>query len=375
MATVVKILGRGAQRYAEKHLGWCRKTIRKGAEELASGVDQKDRFGDRGRHHTTLRFPEILDDLHEIVRPQSQIDPTFSSTRIYTPLTAEVVLNQLQNHPRYKGANLPSERTIRTLLKMAGIHQKRIAKTKPKKKIPETDAIFESVHAANAEADADPYTLRISQDSKAVVRVGEFSRGGKSLQDRPAYDHDFTPEAKVTPFGIFLPATNENFFMFTESKVTADFMADQLQKLWPTFEARCPGMKTLLINLDNGPESSGRRRQWLKRLVALADEKGVTIKLAYYPPYHSKYNPVERCWGVLENHWRGELLDSVQKTLGLARSMTYNGIKPVVRLVKKTYESGVSLSEKAMAEIEARLARKPDLPAWSIMISPKCELG
>jgi len=208
-----------------------------------------------------------------------------------------------------------------------------------------------------------------------VVCVGEFSRGGKSLQDRPAYDHDFTPEAKVTPFGIFLPATNENFFFLTESKVTADFMVDQLRKLWPTFEARCPGMKTLLINLDNGPESNGRRRQWLKRLVALADEKGVTIELAYYPPYHSKYNPVERCWGVLENHWRGELIESVQKALGLARSMTYNGVKPVVRLVKKTYKNGVTLSEQAMAGIEARLARKPGLPAWSIIISPECELG
>ncbi|MFT5116101.1 MAG: transposase, partial [Parasphingorhabdus sp.] len=79
----------------------------------------------------------------------------------------------------------------------------------------------------------------------------------------------------------------------------------------------------LVINADNGPECSGRRTQWLNRLVALADDHQIEIQLAYYPPYHSKYNPVERLWGVLENHWRGEIIDSFQKALGLARRMSY----------------------------------------------------
>ena len=86
------------------------------------------------------------------------------------------------------------------------------------------------------------------------------------------------------------------------------------------------GLHTLVINADNGPESSGRRTQWLKRLVELADSHNLTIQLACYPPYHSKYNPVERLWGVLENHWRGEIIDTVNKALGLARSMTYRGV-------------------------------------------------
>ncbi|MCU7911687.1 MAG: hypothetical protein KZQ63_06150 [Candidatus Thiodiazotropha sp. (ex Lucinoma aequizonata)] len=58
---------------------------------------------------------------------------------------------------------------------------------------------------------------------------------------------------------------------------------------------------------------SGRRTQWLKRLTELSDTHQLTIQLAYYPPYHSKHKPVERLWGVLENHWQGEILDSIDK--------------------------------------------------------------
>ncbi|MCU7902064.1 MAG: transposase [Candidatus Thiodiazotropha sp. (ex Lucinoma aequizonata)] len=88
-------------------------------------------------------------------------------------------------------------------------------------------------------------------------------------------------------------------------------------------------------------------------MTELSDTHQLTIQLPYYPPYHSKYNPVERLWGVLENHWQGEILDSIDKALGLARSMTYRGIKPVT----KFYRKGVTVAKKAMLGIESRLER------------------
>ncbi len=98
-------------------------------------------------------------------------------------------------------------------------------------------------------------------------------------------------------------------------------------------------------------------------------------KLTYYPPYHSKYNPVERLWGILENHWRGEFLESVEKTLGLARTMTYKGINPIVRKVTRFYNSGISVAKNAMREVEERLERKEGLESWFITISPASNLG
>ena len=128
-------------------------------------------------------------------------------------------------------------------------------------------------------------------------------------------------------FGIYLPALDENYLYFTESNVTADFMIDALENLWPSIKHRFDP-HTIVINADNGPENHSRRTQFIKRLVEFATTKSVNISLVYYPPYHSKYNPIERVWGVLEKHWNGQTLDSVEKVLGLCRTMSWNGNPP-----------------------------------------------
>jgi hypothetical protein len=120
----------------------------------------------------------------------------------------------------------------------------------------------------------------------------------------------------------------------------------------------------------NGSESSGQRTQFLKRMVAFADHIGKPVQLLYYPPYHSKYNPVERCWGILERHWNGAKLVDAETLLGWAGSMTWKGLAPTVELSRKVYEKGVSLSKDAMRAVEARLIRNPLLPKWDILIKP-----
>ena len=149
----------------------------------------------------------------------------------------------------------------------------------------------------------------------------------------------------LTPFGILQPKTGESHLWFCEGKVTADCMADCLEEMLPKWQAK-KAFKELVINADNGPENSGQRTQWLKRLTEISDTQQIKITLAYYPPYHSKYNPVERLWGVLENHWRGEILNSIEKAIGMARSMTYKGIKPTVRRITRIYKTGVTVAKK-----------------------------
>lgn len=92
------------------------------------------------------------------------------------------------------------------------------------------------------------------------------------------------------------------------------------------------------LKVDNGSESSGVRTQFLKRMVEFADTTGKSIHLLYYPPYHSKYNPIERCWGILEQHWNGAKLVNVKTMLAWARSMTWKGLHPIVHLNQKVYQ-------------------------------------
>lgn len=100
------------------------------------------------------------------------------------------------------------------------------------------------------------------------------------------------------------------------------------------------------------------------------EQIGKSIQLLYYPPYHSKYNPIERCWGILEQHWNGAKLIDKETMLAWARSMTWKGIKPIVHLSLVTYATGVSLSKLQMKIVEQSLERNPELPKWDILIRP-----
>lgn len=213
--------------------------------------------------------------------------------------------------------------------------------------------------------------LRISVDAKATVKVGPFARGGNSRVPTAAVDHDFQPEATVTPLGILLPTLDELFLYGITSKVTSDCLADCLEHWWDTVRTRFAHITTLVITLDNGPENHSRRTQFMQRMVDFAHQYAITVRLAYYPPYHSKYNPIERCWGILEQHWNGALLDSIDAVIQFATSMTWKGHPPVVELITTTYQTGVKLTKAAMQAVEARIERLPGLEKWFVDIIPR----
>ena len=222
----------------------------------------------------------------------------------------------------------------------------------------------------NQAADATDDILRISMDAKATVKVGPFARGGKSRALVAAADHDFQPAATLTPVGIFLPTFDELFVYGVTSKVTSDCLVDRLTQWWETVRARFPHITTLVLNVDNGPENHSRRTQCMQRMVEFVPQYQGTVRLAYYPPYHSKYNPIERCWGILENHWNGALLDSIDAVLQFAATMTWKGTHPIVALVTTTYQTGVTLTKEAMEAVETKIKRRPDLGKWFVDIVP-----
>lgn len=368
MAEVVKSLGRGGQISAERELGWNRRTIRKGMQELEHGMSIADSFKLRGRKRTEENLPNLLSDIVSIVDPHSQTDPSFNSTKLYTRLSAAEVRHQLIELKEYQDEELPSNETIRQRLNQLGYGLKRVAKTKPLKNIPETGAIFEEVNRINQQADNDPTTLRISIDAKVGIKVGEFDRGGKTRVDTVALDHDFSDCLTLTPYGIFLPKVSELFLFFVQSKLTADCIVDLLEDWWLQVKDRFYDIHKIVINQDNGPENNSRRTQFMFRILEFAQKFKLTIQLAYYPPYHSKYNPVERAFGWLEQHWSGSLLDSVDTVLKFASTLTFKGKNPLVTRVDRVYYTGVKLTTQAMEQVEKQIQRLPNLKKWFVEI-------
>jgi len=106
------------------------------------------------------------------------------------------------------------------------------------------------------------------------------------------------------------------------------------------------------------------------RLTRFVDQTQVKVQLAYYPPYHSKYNPVERVWGGLEQYWNGSLLDSLDTVLSFSSTFTWRSMQPSVTYIDRIYKTGQKLSQSAMTQLEQRFDRLKGLEKWFVTISP-----
>jgi hypothetical protein len=170
--------------------------------------------------------------------------------------------------------------------------------------------------------------------------------------------------------GILVLATGALTLLFGTAE-TSDFWVDALKVWWTEVKGGYGHVRRLVLYLDNGPKNSGSRTQFLKRMVEFADWSGLEVRLVYYPPYHSKYNRIERCWSALEQKWGGALLNGLKVILQYALRMTWKGRHPVVKRLHGHYPAGVRLSKKEMKPYEARLQRSEALPKYDITIKPR----
>jgi hypothetical protein len=148
-------------------------------------------------------------------------------------------------------------------------------------------------------------------------------------QAKKADDHDTQWDATLVPFGIL------------------NLTSDQL---------------SIYMGLDGGSATRSERTEFIKRMVELSKTIGISIRLVYYPPYHSKYNPIERCWAALENYWNGAILDSVETEIQWARNMTWKGIVPIVHLIDGIYEKKIKVLPEVLNQHQPFWQRSETLP-------------
>jgi len=174
----------------------------------------------------------------------------------------------------------------------------------------------------------------------------------------------------LVPFGILEVKQKQFNVVYGNSRETSDFIVDCLEYWWQCRQKNYSHIKRLQIDLDNGPEIESCRTQFIKRIVEFSDEIQLPIELVYYPPYHSKYNPIEHCWGVLERHWNGALLTDWDAVCEWTKSMRWGGIAPNVYFLDREYHRGVRLKKKELKPYSQRLIRTPLIGQWSLAIQP-----
>lgn len=268
-----------------------------------------------------------------------------------------------------------SKGTINNVLNRLGYTLKKVRKTLPLKRIEATEAIFDNINQHRKANQSG--VLKISVDVKDKVKVGQLSREGyhRGKNQVLALDKDQHWEASLVPLGILEIDSAKSTVIVGNSHETSDFIADGLATWYEMRKDDLKNYHTLEIYIDNGPSVSGRRSQFINRMMEFACITNLKIHLLYYPPYHSKYNPIERVWAAVENYWNGTLLTSTQKVISTLCNVTWKNVKLNALLLDKVYQKGVKLTKKEILEREKLIYRNPAIPFWDIVIKPSWNMG
>jgi Rhodopirellula transposase DDE domain len=155
-----------------------------------------------------------------------------------------------------------------------------------------------------------------------------------------------------------------------QSAETSDFIVDSLTLWWQENRLLYSELEEWVIDLDGGSATRSNRTQFIKRMVELSQKIGIIIRLVYYPPYHSKYNPIERCWAALENYWDRAILDSIEAAVQWTRNMAWKGVAPIVHLMSGIYEKSVKPLPEVLNRYRSFWQQSETLPKWDITIVP-----
>jgi hypothetical protein len=363
----------GSARRAETVFGWSRRPVILGLHALRTGITCVDNTSARGNRTTEEQRPQLAEDMRSLADPQSQVDPTFQAPFRYTRMTAKAMRQALIDQKSWEDSPWPGENTIGNIRNRLGYRVRRVQKAKPVKRVRATEAIFDNVHQEHHASDDREDSLRISMDTKAQLHVGAFSRGGtlRGSEATQAWDHDMRPQAKLVPWGILEVLGGLLTIICGTSRETSALRVDGLQQWWNLRQDRYRHLRQRVIDLDNGPQHASVRTPCMQRMVECADRNALEVVLVSDPPSHSKYTPIERCWGILEEHWNGTLLETVDTVLHWARTVTWKAVRPLVQLHDKAYANGVRVAKKAFQKIEERLERHVSLPKYGIRIQPQ----
>ena len=369
-------LGHGGVEYISAVLGIDPKTIRRGQRDLA---DLPDRPGQRvrqpggGRRRLLDDDPQIDDDFRRVLVEHTAGSPTEESL-IWTDLTKTEIVDLMQECGSYVSVHIVDQ-----LLDRHGFHQRKALRMKPMSRHPDRDAQFETIARLRREFLDSPDPI-VSMDLKSRELLGDFFRSGTLLTRETirVFDHDFAEFAQgvVLPHGIYDLKLNRGYIHLGTSHDTSEFACDCLKDWWERFgRAAYPAARSILLLCDGGGSNpadndNGQAHLFRTDVQRLVNALGIEIRVAHYPPYASKYNPIEhRLFPHLSRVCKGVILQSVGLVAELmSKAKTRTGLTVQVEILDKVYEIGRKVSQAAKDAVN--LVRDTVLPRWNYRILP-----
>ena len=373
-----KALGRGGIAAVTEATGILGKRIRYGIRDLAElqasppiepARGQRVRRPGAGRKLLTDKDPTLVPDLESLIDPVTRGDP--ESPLRWTSKSVRKLAEELHTRGHQVGAQKVSE-----LLHEMGYSLQGTSKTREGSSHPDRNAQFEHINA-QAKAFQRAGEPVISVDTKKKEIVGDFANKGREWQ--PAGEpvsvrvHDFIDPAlgKAIPYGVYDVARNEGWVNVGIDHDTSEFAVESIRRWWRRMGRHAyPDATRLLITADGGGSNGHRTRLWKIELQRFADETGLELTVAHYPPGTSKWNKIEhRMFCHISQNWRGRPLLTHDVVVNLiANTTTRAGLTIKAKLDKHVYPIGVEVTDAEFDGIN--LTRAAFHGDWNYVITP-----
>ena len=369
-------IGYGGITYISEIVGCSRKTVARGMRELFALSDEKNankriRLPGGGRKPYYKIHENIDEQFLDVINDYTAGNPMNEKVK-WTNLTPKEIAEELED----KHAVRVSEIVIRQLLRKHNFRRRKAQKPKTAKQVKNRDQQFKNISKVKAKYMADTANPVISMDTKKKENIGNFYRDGRLYTQEviKANDHDFNSLAEgiVIPHGIYDLKQNIGYINIGTSKDTSEFACDSIMNWWKNqgnFDY--PNADSILILCDGGGSNNSRHYIFKQDIQKLANKIGVEIRIAHYPPYTSKYNPIEhRLFPHLTRACQGVIFKSVELVKELMnRAKTTTGLKVKVEIIDKIYQTGRHVDDSFKENM--KIIFDDFLPNWNYRAVPQ----
>ena len=263
---------------------------------------------------------------------------------------------------------------IRKLLKKNRFRTRSFRKDIPMRKVEGRNEQFEKINQVRNLCIENGIPI-ISIDTKKKELVGNFKRQGGVLCTKApkTFDHDFATfsEGTIVPHGIYDLARNTGYLTIGTSHDTSEFVCDNIERCWREhLSPFYPDARTLVVLCDGGGSNSSSHHIVKQDFIELADRIGLQIVMMHYPPYCSKYNPIEhRLFSQITRSWSGAPLESVENACKRAAdTKTKKGLKVFSRINDRVYQTGRKVTDGYRNALEKRVVFDTHLHNWNYLI-------
>lgn len=360
-------------RKVSKIMGTSTHTLQNGIRELLTGEgpgDGRIRRAGAGRKGVLPQHPEWTQAVVQIIEPHTAGLPQDENV-VWVSLSVTQIMSELSA----MGYDI-SRYFIRQILDTLGLRERSFYKDLPMKEVKNRDEQFRRISSIREEAEVAGLPI-ISIDTKKKEMLGNFKREGKAFSNgQPkAYDHDFSTfsDGQIVPHGIYDVTRNVGYMTLGISHDTSRFVCDNIARVWENhLKWQYSDARTLVILCDGGGSNSSSHRIVKQDLMDLANKLGIRLLVVHYPPYCSKFNPIEhRLFSQVTRSWNGAPLLNLQNAADrAAMTTTKKGLKVHVHINSKTYDIKRPIDESYQKRLARQVVFAPELGKWNYLVKP-----